>query len=388
MSPQTRFLRASAILAAATVILVLALCNSPAIATPIITNLDVLPGGNYSYSTSISADGSTVAGYSDSTVGVRADRRTSAGGMQSIGILSGGSYSESTSISSDGSVIAGVSAFSSGNNRAFRWTSAGGMQSLGVLGTGSASAAIGISSDGSVVAGFSYTSGFTSGRAFRWTSAGGMQNLGLLTGGGATDGSDAYGISADGSAITGYSTFSGLEHAFRWTSAGGMQDLGLFPGGDIAAGFALSGDGSAATGYSGDSVSNIFHAMRWTSAGGMQDLGVLTGGTSSIGETISTDGFTVLGSSDTASGVHAFLWKSSLGMVDLNTYLPSLGLDLTGWTLTDARGISADGLSIVGSGTFNGADRAFLITNVPEPASVVLAAFGFLGIAAWRRSNI
>src|SRR5438046_10070436 len=38
-------------------------------------------------------------------------------------------------------------------------------------------------------------------------------------------------------------------------------------------------------------------------------------------------------------------------MRDLATVLTGLGLNLTGWTLTEARGISADGRVIVGTGT-------------------------------------
>jgi len=54
------------------------------------------------------------------------------------------------------------------------------------------------------------------------------------------------------------------------------------------------------------------------------------------------------------------MWTPSLGMVDLNIYLASLQLDLTGWTLTTANGVSADGRTIVGTGTHNGQTEAWV----------------------------
>jgi hypothetical protein len=57
-------------------------------------------------------------------------------------------------------------------------------------------------------------------------------------------------------------------------------------------------------------------------------------------------------------------------MVDLNAYLPSQGLDLTGWTLESATGISADGTTIAGYGMFNGLARAWLVTGLPTPGAI------------------
>jgi uncharacterized membrane protein len=47
----------------------------------------------------------------------------------------------------------------------------------------------------------------------------------------------------------------------------------------------------------------------------------------------------------------AFIWDAQHGMRDLATVLTAAGLDLTGWTLSEARGISANGRVIVGTGT-------------------------------------
>src|SRR5262245_31920683 len=64
------------------------------LAQPTITNLGVFSGGNTSFANAISADGSTVTGSSNGSVGNRAFRWTSAGGLENLGILSSnGPYS-------------------------------------------------------------------------------------------------------------------------------------------------------------------------------------------------------------------------------------------------------------------------------------------------------
>ena len=60
------------------------------------------------------------------------------------------------------------------------------------------------------------------------------------------------------------------------------------------------------------------------------------------------------GETQTASGSRATLWTSSAGVQDLNTLLPAMGIDLTGWTLLAARAVSIDGRAIGGDGLHNG----------------------------------
>jgi probable HAF family extracellular repeat protein len=333
-------------------------------AQPTITNLGVLPGSSpaYAYASAISADGQVVAGYGSSSAGTRAFRWTAGGGIESLGVLAGFSVrSSSQGLSADGSVIVCVSEGSGNVARACRWTAAAGMQSLGVLGSGSASYARAVSADGSVVVGSSYNAGFTGAAAMRWTSATGMQPLGGT-------GSAAAAITPDGSVELGTDIPGGDLRAARWTAPGVPQHLSMIPGADSAEAYTVSADGTIAAGHSGDAFNGTYdHAVRWTglpgSGGVIQDLGTLGASTYSRADAMSADGAVVGGVSTVPSGDHAFLWTAGLGMVDLNTYLPSLGVDLTGWTLADVRGISGNGSALVGNGTFNGADRAFLLRS-------------------------
>ncbi len=85
------------------------------------------------------------------------------------------------------------------------------------------------------------------------------------------------------------------------------------------------------------------------------------------------------------------MWTSTLGSVDLNTYLPTLGVNLTGWNLAQAYGISYDGSAIMGYGTYNGENASWIVSAipVPEPSTLLLAALGGVAlIVAARRTLV
>jgi hypothetical protein len=65
---------------------------------------------------------------------------------------------------------------------------------------------------------------------------------------------------------------------------------------------------------------------------------------------VSGDGLVVVGHSESASDSEAFRWTSDGGMQSVATILTAADVDLTGWTLSRANGVSADGYTIVGSG--------------------------------------
>jgi len=63
------------------------------------------------------------------------------------------------------------------------------------------------------------------------------------------------------------------------------------------------------------------------------------------------------------------------------------GPDLTGWTLTEANGISADGNTIVGYGTNPLGNTEAWIAVIPEPggdAALLALITGVLARRAWR----
>jgi probable HAF family extracellular repeat protein len=274
-------------------------------------------------------------------------------------------------VSADGGVVL----VSSGNSTGWMlWT-----PGTGLVPTGTGIAAD-LSGDGEVVAG-------SSGTAFRWTEATGLVDLGTLPNGLA---SNAYGISADGGTVVGESIGAGSITAFRWTEAGGMQSLGDLPGGtDSSVAVDASADGAVVVGYSYGA--DGLEAFRWTAAGGMVGLGRISGATDSQALAVSAAGALVLG----LSGGQASIWDAANGMRPLADVLASEhGLDLSGWALWTADGISDDRLTVAGTGT--GPNAVFegwvakLATPLPEPRSAAagLVVAAALGACARCRSGI
>ncbi len=218
----------------------------------------------------------------------------------------------------------------------------------------------GVSGDGNVVVGEAYAENGI--QAFRWTPPNSMTFLGVLPG---TSKSVAKGVSADGSIVVGYSQFgAGACRIFRWTSERGMTDLGN--------GYALavSADGAAIVGCTG--INGFSEAFRYTIESGVVGLGDLPGDTLwSEPTAISGDGSIVVGRSYTdLPGGRAFIWDAAHGMRQLHSVFMSRGLDVAGWTLSNATGISADGRTIVGTGTNpKGQGTAWLaVLGAPCPA--------------------
>ncbi len=329
---------------------------------------DVAGGAFLSLAFGVSADGSVVIGSGNSASGTEAFRWTQAGGMVGLGDLAGGGFlSAALGVNADGSVVVGYGNSASGIE-AFRWTQAGGMVGLGDLAGGIyESIAYGASADGSVVVGYGST---VSGQeAFRWTQGGGMVGLGDLAGG--SFGSTAYGVNADGSVVVGFgNSVSGLE-AFRWTQGGGMVGLGDLAGGSFQSNAnGVNADGSVVVGY-GSTVGGI-EAFRWTQGGGMVGLGDLAGGGfGSIANDVNADGSVVVGWGSSVTGQEAFRWTQATGMESIRALLATAGVDMTGWELSEARGVSASGNTIVGYGDNpSGQTEAWIARFGPEGAGL------------------
>lgn len=360
-------------------------------------------GSFFSSAEDVSGDGSVVVGQSLSTFGFEAFSWTAGGGMVGLGDLTGGSFeSAAFAVSADGSVVVGRGTSDDGPE-AFRWTAGGGMAGLGDLSGGFFfSQANGVNADGSVVVGQS--SSTVGAEAFRWTAGGGLVGLGILGTTGAFTGSSANDVSADGSVVVGASSSNnGFIEAFRWTQATGMVGLGDLSAGSFNSGAnAVNADGSVVVGQGRNSDGDS-EAFRWTASSGMMEgLGDLSGGAFfSTAADVNADGSVVVGASISANGGEAFRWTATDGIKSVQELLTAAGVDMTGWQLQNASGVSDTGNTIVGRG--NSPDsgpnstEAWIARFGLEPGIItpddVAQSFASLaglseGIASWLDSGL
>lgn len=330
-----------------------------------LTGLGPVPGGASSTAYALSRDGSAVVGYGyifqSNGVGVGyAFRWSRTGGM--VRLPAGGS-SIAKGVGPDGQVVVGISGL---GNQSFRWTQAGGIVNTGILPGGSNASLLGANGDGSILIGISTAPGIPNFLAVQWTPGGGLVSLGTLPG---DNFSAAQAITPDGSVIVGWSgIYTSTVHAVRW-SGGSITDLGTVPGASGAFARSVSSDGSVIVGRSGNSVPYPYtgftnHAFRWTASGGMEDLHSY--GQDSDAWGVSDDGSVVGGSGYLHVGPAAWMWTQDTGMANLNAYLPTVGIDTSGWNLRTVRGVSADGRTIAGTGWRAGStDDEAWIANLP-----------------------
>lgn len=270
-------------------------------------------------------------------------------------------------VSGDEPVIAG--SWTSGpETRAFRWTVAEGTMLLPTLG-GLPALAVGAgvsAGSGEVIVGRSRSPAGV--QAFRWSAQGGMIGLGFHPSGGTF--SEALGVSGGGARIVGRAdSASNGVFAFLWRGSGlePLQPAGLTDGSMAAA---ISADGLAVVGRArGTGGAEI--AVRWSLRGGQafaEAIGDLPGGAdASQALAVNADGSVVAGWGTTAAGQVAFLVDELHGMTSLADLLACYGIDLGGWRLTEARGLSADGRTIVGTGINPAGNPEGWIVRLPAP---------------------
>jgi probable HAF family extracellular repeat protein len=387
-----RAMREKSILLLTAILLYSRLVSVSSAAVPSFQGLGDLPGNKfYSEAYGISSDGQVVVGESKSLESDETEAFiwTTSGGMVGLGDFPGRELSsEARAASADGSVVVGSGKPDWPGYEAFRWTQSGGMVGIGHLGAED-SGAMDVSSDGSVVVGCGISpSGPV--EAFRWTESSGMVGLGFLPGGGSYPYSIAMGVSADGSVVVGIDDSTGSYEAFRWTEDSGMTALapGLH---HFSQAKGISDDGLVIVGNYFNKYESF--AFRWTAEDGMVGLGEIPGHTTtySAAYAASADGSVIVGGNDNNwfgpySGDESFIWSEIYGMRNLQDMLENnCGLDLSGWTLISATGISADGLSIVGIGINPDGYTEAWIATIPEPATLFLLGLGSLAMLRKRR---
>jgi len=275
----------------------------------------------------------TVVGDADtSNPGVQHAFRWQNGVMTDLGVLPGGNFSHPISMNDTGLSVGfsenGVTAPLTGSPElnAVLWNKKGDILNLGTLG-GSDSGAIGINNGGQVV-GFALNTTpdptslwnffggnvVTQTRAFLWEN-GAMRDLGTLGGPDSfaifiNDRGQIGGLSYTDSTpndTTGFPTF----HPFLWDN-GRMYDLGSL-GGTFSDIFGLNNRGQVA-GHMALPGDESTHPYFWEN-GTLTDLGTLGG---SNGETRGMNALgEVVGVADLPNGLHnAFLWKNGV-MTDL-----------------------------------------------------------------------
>ena len=362
----------------------------------VFTPIGDLPGGSFlSIAHGVSADGTTVVGESDSDSGREAFRWTAATGIEGLGDLPGALFdSRANAVSDDGSVIVGLGrpTDSYSDAEAFRWTAGGGMESLGDFEGGDrVSEATGVSGDGSIVVGYGHAADGE--WAFRWTAAEGLVPLSLF------DGTRATAISRDGETVLGDAADlptpgfwrPPISYLVRWTGSTGYQLLGSFDsegGGSLTA---ASSDGSIAVGVwfspadpASDPLLYAAHATRWDSRAVLEALGDPPGALLSSAKGVSGDGSVAVGVADRNMGGEACIWDPGPHFL-ADMLRDRCGLDLDGWTLLSADGISADGHTIAGTGINPDGNVEAWLVRLPELGSAASAIAAVLVLLGLRR---
>ncbi len=310
-----------------------------------------LPGGTFSSSAQgISADGKVIVGFGTTSSGEEAFRWTEETGMVSLGNLPDKSFKKSWAnrVSADGKVIVGYGdPKDKGWNtyKGFMWTSSEGMQEIGRLDTSSRSMAFCVSGDGNIIAGDGGPA------AFIWTRNSKTERLGVLP---PRTHSRVVDMSADGKVMIGQSYSLPKwddEDGFIMKEDGTMQSMSSLTGGKYCMVLCLSPDGSAVAGTTSSSQSS-YPAFYWTKEKGFVSIGHLPEkNTTHPGDMTPYGKIIVGGSFSGPDNGDAFIWDNIHGMRNFQTVLEKeYGLDLKGWKLQNASGITPDGNVIVGEG--------------------------------------
>jgi probable HAF family extracellular repeat protein len=260
-------------------------------------------------------------------------------------------------------------------------TGSGANINLGSISGYTHSKARGNSNNGKIVGYGEATGGYH--KACFFDSTGNKANIDLGTLGG--NQSDAYSINNNGKIVGWAQKSTTVTRAclFDPTGKGANIELGALGSSSNFRSKAYSINNSNQIVGEAEYAQNLYDACIFNSTGNKQnlDLGTL-GGTGSRAWDISDLG-QIVGSAKISSGVdHACLFDPTGGKnnIDLNAFVDPA----SGWILTNAYSINDYGW-IVGEGTKNGQQCAFLLT--PEPASALFICAGLLFVRSGKRHS-
>lgn len=227
-----------------------------------------------------------------------------------------------------------------------------------------------ISADGQVVVGARDTasSGSPVYEAFRWTQATGIQGLGFT---------EAFDVSSDGSVVVGtrrYPNPSGsgtVQGAHVWRNGTGTD---VVANKSFASATAVSSDGSTVFGVYTDGGGSDTHDYTFRERSGIT---IIDPGPDQVFAPLaaSEDGSIAVGEKIYPADFHqAVIWTEAGGVRKLrDVAVNDLGLDLTGWTLQRATGVSADGRVVIGYGNSpEGRREAWRLELAPDTERLVV----------------
>lgn len=351
-------------------VVVSAIVAPSASAQPQFFGLGDLPGGAFdSRAYGISSDGRWIVGQATTDQGPVAFRWSLQTGMLPISDGQGLHPVTATAVSADGLAIAGNASGANGTE-AFRWSEGGGLVGLGTLG-GEWSKANAISADGTTVVGEAQFGPPQETRAFRWRYDTGMVNLGTLPGHHA---SRAFGVSADGEVAAGESFFP-AGAGVRWVADDQIEQIPL------SRPSVVSPDGETLLGH-GTSQSGAQSLFVWSEANGRQELpGSIYGG-GTIWDLSASDDFSLVAmawSVNYPEPQDALLWRDGYYFEYMGNVLTGeFGLNLDGWDLRSANGVSGDGRTITGWGLNPSGNYEAWVAVIPEPGTLTLVLFSVL----------
>jgi uncharacterized membrane protein len=359
--------------------------------------------------------------------------------FEGLGDLPGGEFgSEVTALSADGRVAVGsgtIEVFVGepfgpfiNIREAFAWADDTGMLGLGCMRelsgppfSDACSLATGVSADGGIVVGTYYDAPWSIfcsediWGGFEWTETDGMADIGL----GSFIGFLLTGMSADARVVGGergfipsVSSCAPIEFPRAYVSIAGQvfEHLGGVPRAYSADGRTVVGDNLLFIEDEGEQLGR--EGVRVLSADGRTQAGVareeaflarpfgpvfplppLGGASDSAPTVLSIDGGTAFGWSGEDGSLQAVRWIRYGEVARVRELLESqYGLDLAGWTLHDIRGVSNDGLTLVGNGTNPDGRAEGWIARlnspivVPDPGAAGAALLALSAIARRRRA--